>query len=487
VDLHVSLEGRRDLSGQVYRQVRQAILEGRLRAGQAVPSTRELAGRLAVSRNTVSLAYDRLVAEGFLATRAGVGTWVQATQWRAMRQPRDGSDSPLRPRPLWDHIPMPPDMSARRPMFDFRAGIPDVQSFPFDVWRALVSRQLRVGAVGTGSHIDAAGHHGLRTALARHVSVSRAVRAAPEEVFVTNGSQQAFDLICRVLVEPGEVVAVEDPGYPSARLVFAIHGARVAGVPVDQEGLVVEAIPDETRLIYVCPSHHYPLGVSMSLPRRLALLEWADRVDGVIVEDDYDSEFRYGGRPLEPLQSLGGSSRVLYVGSLSKVMLPTLRLGFLIAPAPLHAALRKAKHLTDWHTTVPLQAAAAEFIDQGLLARHVRRARAVYAERHRLITAALESDLADGLALIPSAAGLHLAALLVAGAPHNGGDGAKAADVALARRALSAGVAVTPLSRCAVGSPTGWVGLMIGYGAIPTDRIDEGLRRLRECLEDRGR
>jgi GntR family transcriptional regulator/MocR family aminotransferase len=357
--------------------------------------------------------------------------------------------------------------------FDFRAGIPDAQQFPFATWRALLASQLRPTAVRTGAHIDPAGHLGLRAAIARHLGVSRAVRASSEDVFVTSGSQQAIDLVARVLLEPGEVVAVEDPGYPPVQRAFTAHGNRVVGAPVDTDGLVVEALPDAARLLYVTPSHQFPLGVSMSLARRLALLEWAERVDAVILEDDYDSEFRYAGRPLEPLQGLDRTGRVLYVGSFSKVLLPTLRLGFVVAPASLHGALRKAKHVADWHTTAPIQAAAAQFIEQGLLARHVRRMRRIYAERHQLLTAVLEDELAEHLAPIPSVAGLHLAALLR-------GHGRQ--DVAVAQRASTAGVAVRPLSGFAVTQPP-QAGLVFGYGAVPTERIEEGLRRLRRCLE----
>lgn len=222
----------------------------------------------------------------------------------------------------------------------------------------------------------------------------------------------------------------------------------------------------------------------MSLSRRLALLDYAERNGAAVIEDDYDSEFRYGGRPLEPLQGLDEQGRVLYVGSLSKVMLPTLRLGFIIAPAPLHAALRKAKFAADWHTDAVVQAAAAEFIDSGLLARHIRRMRGVYALRHRMISAALAGDLAGQLELIPSAAGLHVAALLGPQAVPGAGDAVgQPADVMVVRRAAEAGVAVEPLSRCAVRTPARSVGLMLGYGAIEADSIVEGMRRLSDCLE----
>jgi GntR family transcriptional regulator/MocR family aminotransferase len=248
----------------------------------------------------------------------------------------------------------------------------------------------------------------------------------------------------------------------------------VAGVPVDEEGLVVDAIPRGVRLIYVTPSHQYPLGMAMSMARRQALLAWANRVNAAIVEDDYDSEFRYGPRPLEPLQTLDESGRVLYIGSFSKVLLPTLRLGFVVAPPPLHAALRKAKHLADWHTAVPMQAAAAQFIEDGLLAQHIRRMRRIYSERHERIVRALERDFRGLLTPLPSTGGLHLAALL---------DGQQSAsDQDIVERAAAQGVAVFPIAYHYTATPPRQ-GLMFGYGAIPTDRIEPGLRRLRGCFK----
>jgi GntR family transcriptional regulator/MocR family aminotransferase len=374
---------------------------------------------------------------------------------------------------VWDEVPDARDMSAVHPEFDFRVGIPDARRFPFAPWRARVARQLRPRAVGSGAHIGAAGVPALRAAIARHVGVARAVRATEDDVLVTSGSQQAIDLIARVLLEPGDTVAVEDPGYPPPRRAFVAQGCRVASVPVDGEGLVVDAIPPGTRLVYVTPSHQFPLGMAMSMPRRQALLAWAERVDAAIVEDDYDSEFRYGGRPLEPLQSLDDTGRVLYVGSFSKVMLPTLRLGFVVAPAPLRSALRRAKFATDWHTAVPMQAAAAEFIDDGLLAQHIRRMRRIYAERHQRIVATLERDFAEHLEPIPAAGGLHLAA------PFR--EGAGCDDVAVVRSAARVGVVLPTLSYFTVTTPKR-PGLLFGYGAIPVERIAEGLARLRDCL-----
>jgi GntR family transcriptional regulator/MocR family aminotransferase len=429
-----------------------------------------------MARNTVTVAYDRLVAEGLLVSRAGAGTYVSAgPRPHGQRPPLAArTASPLRPRPLWDRLSGPPEVGGGKIEFDFRIGVPDVERFPFATWRALLAAQLRASVVEHAMDADPAGHPGLRAAVARHVGVSHGVRASADEVLVTSRSREAIDLLARVLLEPGEMVAVEDPGPVWPRLALAAMGARVVGVPVDDDGLVVEAIPLGARMVQVCPSRQFPLGVSMSLPRRLALLEWAERTGGVIVEADHHSELCAAGRPLEPLHSLDRSGRVLYVGSLSTLLQPTLPLSYLIAPAPLHRALRAAKQVAGAHTALALQGAVAQFIDQGLLARHARRMRRVYAERHQLLSAGLEHCLAGHLAPIPSTAGPHLAALLHC---------VRSPDDTLAvQRAAAGGVAVQALSRFAV-TQRPQPGLLFGLGAIPTDRIQEGLRRLHPCLE----
>jgi GntR family transcriptional regulator/MocR family aminotransferase len=251
VDLHITLNDPRQVSRDVYRQIRDAIMEGRLRSHETLPSRRELARRLQVSRTTVMLAYERLRAEGFLASRAGAGTFV--SDGIRPRSPTGHTGSPLRLRPIWNDVPEGRDMSATQADFDFRPGIPDVSRFPFAPWRARLSRQLYHGTVGAGAHIGAAGHPAFRRAIARHIGLSRAVRATEDDILVTSGSQQALDLIARVLLQPGEMVAVEDPGYPLPRRAFHAYGCRVASVPVDRDGLVVDAIPDEARLVYVTP------------------------------------------------------------------------------------------------------------------------------------------------------------------------------------------------------------------------------------------
>lgn len=473
VEFHISLIERKNLSGESYRQIRRAIIDGRLRPGELLPPTRELAHRLSVARSTVTVAYDRLAGEGFVSFRVGAGTFVNE-HIAPLPDKTKGrlADGPLRPLPIWNSIPLSTAFGAAA-QFDFRTGLPDASLFPHDRWRRLLSHQLRSEAVGEGVYGDPAGYWGLREAIARHIGVARGVEASADEVTVVSGTQQALDVVARTLLKPGDQVAVEDPGYHLIRWLFESIGVRVSGVPVDQHGIVVDALPRHARLVYVTPSHQYPLGVSMALSRRRALLEWAERNDAAIVEDDYDSEFRFEARPIEPLQTLDNSGRVVYVGSFSKTMLPTLRLGFVVAPPSIRAAVHRAKQVVDWHTSLPLQMALARFIADGGFARHVRKMRNIYRVRHEMITKGLTNEFADHLQIVPSTVGLHVAAV------------ARNATVdevdAVARRASDAGVQVQTLSRFAVQAPAK-TGLVLGYGAISAANIEEGLRQLRNCF-----
>jgi len=325
----------------------------------------------------------------------------------------------------------------------------------------------------TGVYEGPAGNRDLRAAIARHIGISRSVAGSPDDIIATNGTQQALDIIARVLLEPGDVVAVEKPGYLPPKDLFKALNARVVGVPVDSEGLVVEALPADARVIYVTPSHQFPLGMAMSLSRRRALLAWAERRNAVVVEDDYDSEFRFGGRPLEPLQTLDTTGRVVYVGTFSKTLLPTLRLAFMVVPPSLREATHKAKFVSDWHTATISQSALARFIDEGAFARHIRKLSRIYSERHELLTAGIRSNFGDYLDLIPSSTGLHIAAYART---------ASLGDIeAIAARAFDLGVAIQtfPLE----GTPQ--AGIMLGYGAIEAAQIAEGLRRLRSCFNER--
>jgi GntR family transcriptional regulator/MocR family aminotransferase len=475
MQVHINLSGRKDLCGEIYRQLRQAIVDGRLRPGDCLPASRALARSLDVSRTTVTVAYDRLAGEGFVASRIGAGTYVSKRVAPAVSRATSQQHRPvgaLKVRAVWDSIPLS-SVYANSSEFDFRTGFPDPTLFPHDTWRRLMARELRSEASSGGLYSHPAGHRGLREAIARHLGISRGISASADDVTITSGAQQALDIVGRCLLSPGDRVAVEDPGYTPARLLFKTLGAQVYGVPVDEQGIVVDALARHTRLVYVTPSHQYPLGVTLSLPRRLALLDWAERNSAGIIEDDYDSEFRFDGRPMEPLQTLDAYGRVIYVGSFSKSLLPARRLGFLVTPHCCTLAVHKAKYVTDWHTSMPAQAVLARFIEDGGFARHIRKVSRVYNVRRDMVTSILANELGDHLEIIPSAAGLHVSALARSASVD------KIRDVA--RRAADHGVLVQELSRFAVdASPR--AGLALGYGAIPTARIQKGLRMLRRSF-----
>jgi GntR family transcriptional regulator/MocR family aminotransferase len=471
VDLHLDLSGTRGHRDEIYRQIREAVLDGRLRDGDLLPPTRELAQRLAVSRTTVTAAYERLTAEGFLTGRVGAGTYVRAGAAPRPSAEPAGFPEGVSPRPEWTDLPSPPKGFAGPPEFDFRAGVPDVRLFPFDTWRRLATQALRSSHAELLTYGEPQGSALLRTELARHLALSRNVRVSAEQLVITAGAQQALDLVARVLLGPGDLAAVEDPGYPPPRLLLNTLGVRVALVPVDDEGLVVEEIPRGTRMVYVTPSHQYPLGVTMSPSRRRELLDWAEDNRAVVVEDDYDTEFRYSGRPLEPLHSLDSHGRVVYVGSFSKVLSPALRLGFLAAPPALAEGLVKAKYLADWHSPNLEQAIVGAFLAEGGFARHVRRMRGVYRARHDLLVDGLRAEFGDVLDPVPAAAGLHLSA---------------AADRDLrgfVRQAARTGVRLYAIDDFSVSA--GRHGLVFGYGAIAAEHIEPGLARLRESLNGR--
>jgi GntR family transcriptional regulator/MocR family aminotransferase len=468
MEFHIGLTRRGDLSVQIYRHIRDAVMDGRLMPRERLPPTREFARRLGVSRNTVSLAYELLEADGILVGRVGDGSFVSGDSVERS-SPRRAPVGIVAPKPIWNSIPSPGARAttARAYDYDFGVGIPDATLFPFTQWRRLIAKELRPAAEH-GRYQPPAGHTALRAAIARHIGVSRAVKAGADDVIVTQGAQQAFDLIGRVVLSQRTCVAIEEPGYPYARLLFESMGARVAGIPVDHEGLIVSAIPRDARLLYVTPSHQFPLGYSMSFERRMELLSWAERSGTLIIEDDYDSEFRFGGQPLDPLQTLDRTGCVIYVGSFSKVLLPTLRLGFLIAPASLRQALLAARQLTDWHSDLAKQIALANFIDRGLLAKQIRKLNREYSGRYARIADLLDQRFRNWLRPIRTASGIHVTTEL-----H---EGARIDIQSIVTDADEHGVRVQALASFCANEPR--AGLVIGFGAIAAAGINEGMKRL---------
>jgi GntR family transcriptional regulator / MocR family aminotransferase len=440
-----------------------------------LPATRSLARALGVSRNTAVASYDLLLSEGYLVARPGAGTYVANILPRPIR-PRAAADDSQADRRLSAFWRKPPP--APRPTlgvsyrFDFRLGLSDKAPFPFQVWRRLSARALRALSKAPAAYAEPEGRPQLREAIAKHISFTRAVACQAEDVVVTAGAQQAFDLLARVLVSPGRtVVAIEDPGYPPLRAVFAAAGANITAVPVDDEGLMVHRLPAGTRVVCVTPSHQFPLGLVMSPRRRAALLDFAQAHRAVVIEDDYDGEFRFGGRPLDALQTVDRAGSVFYVGTFSKSLFPALRLGFVVAPPWARGALVRAKQLTDWHGPVLAQDTLAAFIAEGHLARHVRKMRRVYGDRRTALLEALARHGGDRLQPIPGDAGLHLAAKLTVPLEAN----------AVVAKAADAGISLLSLGQFAVRTPAP-IGLAFGYGMIQAEHIDDAIRRLAHAV-----
>jgi GntR family transcriptional regulator/MocR family aminotransferase len=477
MELHVVIDGSKDLSGQLHRQLHDAIRGGRLPAGEQLPPSRLLAQQLGVSRKTVSEVYARLTFEKLLVGRVGVGTFVaaQADAPRARRpaQPLAGNAVVERWRALALPLRQPSGASFAR--YEFIGGAPSTALFPHADWRRCMLHALRESARTRASYGPCEGLPELRDAIARHVAFARGVRCTANEVIVTSGAQQAIDLVGRVLVEPGSTVVVEEPGYPQARLILAALGARVVGVPVDAEGLVVDAIPADARLVYVTPAHQFPLGMPMSAARRHALLARARAIGAVVLEDDYDSEFRYEGRPTDSLQGMDESGHVAFVGTFSKTMAPALRLGYVIAPPNVAEAIAAAKHLADWHTPTQPQAALARFMADGSLNKHLRRCHAAYALRRERLRRRFAGDLAPWFELVAATAGFHVAALC-----------RRPVDMAtLVNLARRLDVGLYPLADFCHFGPLPQ-GLLMGYGLIETADIDPALDRVRDVLMQMG-
>lgn len=494
MDIHVTVEGRHDLAGQIYRQLRAGIVEGRLAGGTRLPSTRDLAVQLGVSRKTTLDVFERLLAEGYLTARAGSGTFVATGLQRLPSEPsvqmrmaggvraphvshasragheRPGAGTLAKAAPVWEALSQTQLLprSDRRLRVDFMGGVTDKSRFPFDVWRRCVNQALRAQARGVGAYREAAGEQELRLAISRYLAFSRAVASNWEDVIVTQGAQHALDLMARVVLRPGDVAAIEDPGYPPARACLLAAGAKVVPVPVDDEGLIVERLPKNARLVYVTPSHQFPLGMPMSLERRVALLEWAQQRGAVIIEDDYDCEFRFEGRPMEPLKSLDRSAIVAYVGTFSKTIFPELRVGYVVPPASLAQPLVTARKATDWHGCTLTQRALATFMLNGDFARHLRRMHKEYAARRAALLTHLRGPLSEWLApIMPTTAGIHLAARL----------NASVDEAALVRAAADVSLGIYGLTPFYVKARPDQ-GLMFGYGAMDVAHIDEGLDAL---------
>jgi GntR family transcriptional regulator / MocR family aminotransferase len=468
---------------QLYDWFQRAIVSGQLRPGQRVPSTRSLAAELKVSRVPVLSAFEQLHAEGYLETFVGAGTCVAGSIPDEALKPAIGKSRNAAVRMAGGKAPrrisrrlglmrvLPqPWLSNPGP---FRVSLPALDQFPLGVWSALLSRHSKNPAREMLAYGDPMGYGPFREAIAEYLGAVRAVRCDPSQVMVVAGSQHGLQISARALLDPHDSAWVEEPGYPGAHQALLSAGADLVPVPVDQEGLNVEEgvrRSRNARAAYITPSHQYPMGVTMSATRRMLLLNWAARTGSWIIEDDYDSEYRYGSRPIASLQGLDADARVVYIGTLSKVLFPALRVGYVVVPKDLIRAF--CAEGPDTSSSTLLQAALTDFIKEGHFARHIRRMRMLYMDRRNALVEAIRKQIGEELEVVSAEAGMHMVVLLPPGIR----------DTVVAQKAADAGISATPLSTCYLKRPPRG-GLILGYGGTNTEQIREGVRRLARILE----
>lgn len=476
------------LYSQLYETLRGAIVNGELPRSTRLPSTRDLADGLDISRNTAIKAFDQLRSEGYLDSQVGSGTYVAEQLPEHHTQVRRPAPQPSSSLQLEERTSHPPSLSERLDRLGqyslsllddpvrqkaFRPGVPAFDAFPIETWSKLTSRRWRTLPADQLIYGASAGYAPLREAVAEHLRTARGVRCEAEQVLITTGIQQAFTLVARALLDPGDEVCVEDPGFPRMRGAFAAVGAQTRPVPVDDDGLDLSTIGDASpEMVSITPSHQYPLGTTMSLSRRLNLLEWSAENDVWILEDDYDSEYRYSGQPIAALQGMDNDGRVLYAGTFSKVLFPALRLGYLVVPPHLVEVFRKLRSVSDRCPPRVPQMVLTDFIEEGHFDAHIRQMRTLYATRQVALVDALEDELGAFLDVDPNDAGLHLVARLPSGID----------DRAVSDRLAEHGLIALPLSFYAERSLDRG-GLLLGYAAVSEEDIRTEVRRMAEILE----
>jgi GntR family transcriptional regulator/MocR family aminotransferase len=463
----------------LYSSLRSEILAGRLRPGARLPSTRDLSRQYGLARGTIIKAFEQLRTEGYVDGAIGSGTFVSRVLPEGLLEVEAGRrkipqsrERAFAPSQYGKRVELFPGYG-NRPMRAFRANLPALDLFPMELWTKLTVRCLRRMSTRHLMGCDPLGFAPLRQAITDYLTRSRGVRCAPEQVVITTGVQEAIDMSARLLLNPGDRVCVENPGYPGAVMVFQAIGASVITVPVDDEGLAIDHLPQrDVRLLYITPGHQFPLGSTMSLPRRLALLEWSRRSGAVILEDDYDSEYRYSGPPIPALQGLDTTGTVLYAGSFSKVLFPALRLGYIVIPAGLVPKFEAMQSLTLRHAPMIEQLVLTEFLVEGHFGRHLRRMRQVYTERLGVLLEEADAKLGGLLDVSQIEAGLQTAGWL------RGGITALRAAAAAAKH----NVDVTAIDSYNVGRSTR-NGLQIGFAALEPREIRRGVRDLAIALE----
>jgi len=461
---------------QVYAGIRNSILSGTLTAHQRLPSTRDLAEQLGISRTVILAAYDQLMAEGFVTGKRGSGTYVAAKVDRkatarepravAIRLSRFGKAAGA----AMESVELP-RRSAEPLRYDFLYGRSDLEVFPFEAWRRILARRARMAPARQFDYGSPLGNTELREAISNHLRRSRAVVCDPEQIIVVSGSQQALDLVARVLVEPGDSVAIENPHYNGTREALRAAGARLLPVPVDRDGLNPAKLPGAAKVVFVTPSHQFPTGAILPIDRRMALLEWARRSNAVIVENDYDGEFSYNGRPLESLQGLDRQGRVIYVGTFSRTVFSSLRIGYLIPPHALVPAFTAAKWISDLQSAALEQQTLAEFIAAGLYERHLRRLRRRNALRRKALLDAIATHLGDRVEITGDGSGAHV--VLWPRKP--------ASEQEIVAEAARRGVGIYGIAHCYLNRPARSA-FMLGYARLNEREIEQGIRLLAEVL-----
>jgi GntR family transcriptional regulator / MocR family aminotransferase len=464
----------------LYEALRTEILAGRLRPGARLPATRDLAVRYGLSRGTIVNAFEQLQAEGYVESSVGSGTYVSKTLPDELLQVAQTA----RPTPLAQQrrhrrtsefaarVNQFPNLE-NRPSGAFRPNMPALDLFPASLWAQVAARRFRRVSTNLLLGSGPMGYRPLRQAVANYLTTSRGVKCIPEQVAILSGVQHALDLVARLFLNPGDRVCMEDPGYPGAAFIFKAVGAKVVPVRMDDEGILLrESSSRRVRLVYVTPGHQFPLGITMSLQRRLQLLEWARRTNALILEDDYDSEYRYAGRPVPALQGLDRHGLVLLTGSFSKVLFPSLRLGYLVVPLDLVDRLSATLSITSRHAPLLEQAVLCDFIAEGHFGRHLRRMRQMYAERLSVLLDCAKQYLAGLLQISGVEAGLQTVGWLC------GGLEAESCAIAAAKRKVE----VIPLSWYSQGKAMR-EGLQLGFAAIDGNEIRRGVRELAAALE----
>lgn len=455
---------------QLYQRYRDAITAGRLRPGERVPSIRNLASELHVARGTVEMAYQMLVSEGYLVTKGAAGTQVSP---QLMRLPNVGS--PPRGRKTSEAQAYQTRLTGN--ILPFQPGVPALDTFPRKIWSRLSAQTLRLIESTVMTQPDPAGYAPLREAIATYLGISRGIACTPEQVFITIGYQGALELLCRTVLRSGDEGWYENPGYFPGRYFLQQMGMTLTPVPVDKEGIQVasgEQLAPNARFAVVTPSHQSPTGVALSLPRRLALLAWANQKNAWIIEDDYDSEFRYHGHPLPALKSLDHEQRVLYTGTFSKVLFPGLRLAYVVVPPSLQLTFDEAVNHWPGPGSILPQAMVAAFMQQGHFARHLRKMRQLYAIRRGYLVEALERVFGSSLHIQPQAGGIQVLAYL----------NEYQSDKALATAALAAGLGVKALSEWDAGTPP-QNGLLMGFTNFTSaQEAHAAVKRLSALLSD---